>query len=107
MDRDKEDPYVRCRFSEIVRFVFYVAVVIFLLSSVVLVAVDYVQIKQRLAAIEKINADELLRKVCVTDRKQTEIDGRAEVQASLSRRRRALTLSLAGLEKRVKVLEYR
>ena len=108
MDRDKEDPYVRCRFSEIVCFVFYVAVVIFLLSSVVLVAVDYVQIKQRLAAIEeKINADELLRKVCVTDRKQTEIDGRAEVQALLSRRRRALTLSLAGLEKRVKVLEYR
>ena len=108
MDRDKEDPYVRFRFSEIVRFVFYVAVVIFLLSSVVLVAVDYVQIKQRLAAIEeKINADELLRKVCVTDRKQTEIDGRAEVQASLSRRRKALTLSLAGLEKRVKVLEYR
>ena len=53
MDRDKEDPYVRCRFSEIVRFVFYVAVVIFLLSSVVLVAVDYVQIKQRLAAIEE------------------------------------------------------
>lgn len=52
MDRDKKDPYVRCRFSEIVRFVFYVAVVIFLLSSVVLVAVDYVQIKQRLAAIE-------------------------------------------------------
>ena len=108
MDRDKEDPYVRCRFSEIVRFVLYVAVVIFLLSSVVLVAVDYVQMKQRLAAIEeKINEDELLRKVCVTSRKQTEIDGRAKVQASLSRRRRALTVSLAGLEKRVKVLEYR
>ena len=100
-------------FSEILRCVLYGVVVVFLVSWMILLSLDHIQITQNLVAIDKLNKTckinrETLKKFCSTSRVESDaLDERIDSKALLLRRKRALALSLESLEKRLKVLETR
>ena len=101
------------RFSEILRCLFYAVVVVFLLSCMVFQAflfMDHLQTKQRLAAMDKkMNTFELTLKKPLPSRPPhtTARDDRLDGEDLHVRLRRAVTISLQSLEKRLKVLETR
>jgi len=100
MDQDKNE--LKGRFSEILRCVLYVAVVIFLMSCIAILFLEQQKMKQRLTAIDdKMNTLER------TLRYNNDRDKRLEAKGLLVREKRALALSLEGFEKRLKVPEFR
>ena len=108
MDQDRKEPKREGRFSEILRCLIYVAVAVLLLSCMAFLFLDHVQMKRRLAAMEeKMITEETLKTFCGTGQVPTDADKRVDDKALLLRRKRALTLTLHGLDKRLKVLEFR
>ena len=115
MNSNKKEQNTKSRFSEILRSLFYVVIIVFLLSCMVFLFWDYLQTKERLAVIDdKMNAFELtLKKVFPTSPTHTASeDNRLDAAGSEGlhvRLRRALTstVSLQSLEKRLNVLEFR
>ena len=107
---DSTEQKTKIRFSEILRCLFYVTVVVFLLSCIVFQAflfMDHLQTKQRLAAIdEKVNTLELTPKQ-VFPSSYGARKNRPDAEDLHVRLRRAVTISLQSLEKRLKVLEIR
>ena len=108
MDQERKEPKAEGRFSESLRYLLYVAVFVFFLSCMTVLFLDHIEMKRRLAAMEdKMITDETLQKFCATSRIQRDTDERVDDKALLLRRKRELALSLQGLEKRLKVLEFR
>ena len=115
MDSNKKEQKTKGRFSEILRSLFYVVMIVFLLSCIVFLFLDHLQTKERLAVIDdKMNTFELtLKKVFPTSPTHTASeDNRLDAAGSEGlhvRLRRALTstVSLQSLEKRLNVLEFR
>ena len=101
MDHKKEHR-LKERFSEILRSVLYVVVVVFLVSCIAILFLEQQKIKQRLTTIDN--------KMGIFERTlqyNSDRDERQDAKASHVREKRALTLSLESLEKRLKVLEFR
>ena len=94
---------------EVFRCLFYAVVVVFLLSCMGFLFLDYLHMKQKLAAIDdKMHAFELtLSKVFPTTPSHTHRDNKLAAESLHVRSRRAVTPSLQSLEKRLKVLETR
>ena len=113
MDSETEEHKTKLRFSEILRCVFYAVVVVFLSSCMLFQAflfMDHLQTKQRLAAMdEKMNTFELSLKKPLPSRPPhtTARDDRLDGEDLHVRLRRAVTVSLQSLEKRLRVLETR
>ena len=110
MDSQVKEQKTKLRFSEIFRCLFYAVVVAFLLSCMVFQAflyMDHLEMKQRLAAIdEEINTLKLTSKTLLTSPTQAvSRDALHDVQGLHGRLRRASTVSLQNLEKRLKILE--
>jgi len=103
MDQDKkEHKAVKGRFSEILRWVLYVAVVLFLMSCIAILFLEQQKMKQRLTAIDdKMNTFEQ------TLQYNSDKDKRFDAKGLFVRKKRALALSLESLEQRLKVLEFR
>lgn len=102
MDQDKKEHKLKGCFSEILCCVLYVAVVVFLMSCITILFFEQQNMKQRLTAIDdKMNTLER------TLRYNNDRDKGLEAKGLLVREKRALALSLEGLEKRLKVLEFR
>ena len=113
MESETEKQKRTLRFSEILHCLFYVVVVVFFLSCMVFQAflfMDHLQTKQRLAAMdEKMNTFELTpKKPFPSSPPHTAAgDVRLDAEDLHVRLKRAVTVSLQNLEKRLKVLETR
>ena len=115
MDSNKKEQKTNGRFSEMLRSLFYVVIIVFLLSCMIFLFLDHLETKERLAVIDdKMSAFELtLKKVFPTSPTHTASEDNgldAEGSEGLHvRLRRALTstVSLQSLEKRLNVLELR
>ena len=113
MDPEKKGQTIKLRLVELFRRLFYPAVVIFLLSSIAFLVLNHLEMKQKLAAMdEKVNAIELTVEKFFTTSSPHNQGGdknRLDTGTSLPVRRskRAATVSLQNLDKRVKVLEIR
>jgi len=98
MDQDKKEHKFKERFPEILRCVLFLVV----LSCIAIVFSEQHKMKQRLTAIDyKMNRFER------TLQYDIDKDERNQPKDLLVREKRALALSLASLEKRLKVLEFR
>ena len=108
MDQERKQPKTEGRFPKFARFIFWTALVVFLLSCLAFLVLENVQMKRRLTFIEeRMVTAETIEKFCATIRRQSDTDDRADTKTLLLRRRRSLGLSLQSLEKRLKVLELR
>jgi len=113
MELETKEQKAKLRFSEIFRCLCYAVMVVFLLSSMIFQAflyMDHLEMKQRLAAIDKkVHAIELpIKKSFPTNQPQTTKDlNRLDVEDLHVRLKRAVPVSLQSLEKRLKALEIR
>ena len=102
MDQDKKEHKLKQGFSEILRCVLYVVVVVFLMFCIIILFLEQHKMKQRLIAIDdKMNTFERILQY------NNDKDERLEAKALFDREKRAVSLSLESLEKRLKVLEFR
>ena len=91
---------------KILRCLFYAAVIVFLLSCMIFQAIlfmDHLEMKQRLAEIERATP----KKLFTTSQPQAARSDKLDADDLHVRLRRAVTVSLQSLEKRLKVLETR
>ena len=95
--------------SEILRFALNAVVVVFLLSCMTFLYLDHIRMTQRLTAIdEKMDAfEQTFKKLISTSQYNEDRDGRFDAKGLLVRKKRAQSLSLESLEKRLKILEFR
>ena len=112
MDSETKHQKTKHRLSEILRCLFYAIEVFVLLSCIVFQAflcMDHLQTKQRLAAIdEKVDTLDLnLKKLFPSSPPHGARENRPDTKDLYVRKRRAVTISLKSLEKRLKVLESR
>ena len=115
MDSNNKEQKTKGRFSEILRSLFYVMMIVFLLSCMVFLLLDHLQTKERLAVIDdKMSAFEFtLQKVFPTSPTHTASeDNKLDAEGSEGlhvrlRRKLSSTASLQSLEKRLNVLEFR
>ena len=104
---------MKLRLIEFFRRLFYPAVIIFLLSCIAFLVLNHLEMKQKLAAMdERVNAIELTVVkffATISPHNQAGDKNRLDTGTSLPVRRskRAATVSLQNLDKRVKVLETR
>ena len=102
IDQDKKEHKLKQRFSEILHCVLFVVVVVFVMSCIIILFLEQQKIKQRLIAIDdKLNTFER------TLQYNNDKDERLDAKALFVREKRAVSLSLESLEKRLKVLEFR
>ena len=109
MDSEVKEQKSKLRLPEILRCLFFVGVVVFLLFCMVFLFLDRLEMKQRLTAIdEKLNTFELTLKMSLP---KSPAFGSRDIRFGAEdlhvRLRRAVTVSLQSLEKRLKVLEIR
>ena len=113
MDPEKKEQTIRKpRLVELFRRLFYPAVVIFLLSCIAFLVLNHLEMKQKLAAMdEKVNAIELtVEKFFATSSPHNKAGDKNRLDTGslpVRRSKRAATVSLQNLDKRVKVLEIR
>ena len=103
MDSEKK---AKASLWEILRCLFYAAGIVFLLSSMIFQAIlfmDHLAMKQRLAEIERAPP----KKLFTRSQPQAARSDKLDADDLHVRLRRAVTVSLQSLEKRLKVLETR
>ena len=102
MDQDKKEHKLKQRYSETLRCVLYVVVVVFMMSCIIILFLEQQKMKQRLTEIDdKMNTFERILQY------NNDKDKRLEAKALFFREKRAVALNLESLEKRLKVLEFR
>lgn len=112
MDPEKKEQTIKPRLVELFRRLFYPVVVIFLLSCIAFLVLNHLEMKQKLSAMnEKVNAIELtVEKFFATSSLHNKAGDKNRLDAGslpVGRSKRAATVSLQNLDKRVKVLETR
>ena len=111
MDPEKKGQTIKRRLVELFRRLFYPAVVIFLLSCIAFLVLNHLEMKQNLATMdEKVNAIELTVEKLATSPPHNKAGEKNRLDTGslpVRRSKRAATVSLQNLDKRVKVLEIR
>ena len=110
MNPDQKQQSKKISFWKILHCLFYAVAIVFLLSCLALVILDHLEMKRRLNTIdEKMSTVELtLKRTIPTSLPHTAArDNRLAVDDLHVRLKRAVTVTLQSLEKRLKVLEIR
>lgn len=110
MERGENEQKANGRFTEILRCMLYAVLILFFVSCIAFLFWRQHQINKRLAAIDdKMDKFEWKLKNHFPTHQYVNNDriDRLDAKALLTRKKRASTLSLQSLEKRLKVLELR
>jgi len=108
MDSETKEQKTKSLLSENFRCLLYAVVVVFLLSCIVFQAflfMDHLEMKQRLAAIDNLTPKKFLTtNPPLTEARKEKLNNVEDLQM---RSRRAATVSLQSVGKRLKVIEVR
>ena len=111
MDAEKKEQKTKHHSLEILRYLFYAVVVVFLFSCILSLFLEYLEMKQRLVVMDgqmrtlKLTLDKL--SATSSSGKTGNNDGPDVEYLPARRTRREVTLTLQSLERRLKVLETR